>query len=63
MTQAALAVIRVTPCCPVCGDPLEPPPELEETPRPLVTQFGLTCARGHWQGLGQFWVRQRDEVH
>jgi hypothetical protein len=60
----AVAVVRLRPCCPVCGHELEPP-EMEMNPglaRPTSLYVPLVCYRGHWQGHGKFWTRQQDEV-
>jgi hypothetical protein len=64
MLDPDVAVMRLRPCCPVCGDELAPP-EMESNPyllRPTSLYVPLQCPRGHWQGQGKFWTRQHDEV-
>jgi hypothetical protein len=56
-----IAVVRLQPCCPVCGETLRPPVNVPDLRHPTSRYVPLRCARGHWRGHGKFWTRQRDE--
>lgn len=57
-----IAVVRLRPCCPVCGEALDPPEDGPNMTLPTSIYVPLQCPRGHWRGEGKFWTRQQDEV-